>query len=185
MNALKMLTVDEIKAMDGQEVYTVPLIRGEPNFEPVFRGLGWHTVDVLNGRISNDSGTGGWPIEVSAAFAQFGYIAFDREASEEEVLQAFYGNRGGAKMLTLADLLGLDGKKVYTVPVVPHGPTFSPLYGGLGWKVVSVEQQKLIDLDGDGYWRFDSIGEDEDGFGFIAFDREVNEREVKTLYAMA
>jgi len=84
------------------------------------------------------------------------------------------------KALTLNEIKNMDGKLVFTVPVIDDketgglSPSFSFLWRGLGFRVVNVEEGKLIDEKG--FWLFNDINPTDD-CGFIAFKEKVTEKE--------
>ena len=87
---MKPLTMEELKNMDGNVVFTIPLVPDKPCFDRRFLGLGFHLVDISKkllfkkGEFLNER----WKLE-SLNKIPFGFIAFKNQVTEEQALQAW------------------------------------------------------------------------------------------------
>jgi len=87
MSKIKALTLEKLEKLDGQEVFTVPLIIDKPSFNSYYVGLGYFKVNILEQKLENDKGEW-WNIR-DINCLPFGFLAFSRRVDWNEVLKAW------------------------------------------------------------------------------------------------
>jgi len=87
MSEIKALTLEELEKLDGQKVFTVPLIIDKPSFSTYYVGLGFHKVNILEQKLKNDNG-GWWDIRELNCLP-YGFLAFPKRVIWNEVIKAW------------------------------------------------------------------------------------------------
>lgn len=84
---MKALTMEELEKLDGQKVFTVPLVIDRPTFSTYYVGLGFCKVNILEQKLENDDG-GWWDIR-GLNRLPYGFLAFPRQVTWNEALKAW------------------------------------------------------------------------------------------------
>ena len=87
MSEIKALTLEELEKLDGQKVFTVPLIINKPSFSTYYVGLGFFKVNILEQKLENKDGDC-WDIRELNCLP-YGFLAFPRQVTWDEALKAW------------------------------------------------------------------------------------------------